>query len=184
MNWNEKISRVTTPGAFKWYYQISSSSPYFDCRGSFFKPPPYSKRENVNPPAISDEFSLQLNLTLNIILKSVCVRGGGTSRGFSTTLFHKTWVCIRLSKKIEPFKLANNFMIFTRIWFGHWKNFLSRDHDSQKLGRHVNKLPRMIQKRYMYIELDELFVTWPWRAEFGASYKQTSKCRALSNNVT
>ena len=73
-------------------------------------------------------------------------------------------------------------MIFTRIGFGQWKYFLSHDHDSQNSVRHVNKIHRLIQKRYMYLKLDELFVTWPWLAEIGASCKQTLKSLALSNN--
>ena len=60
-------------------------------------------------------------------------------------------------KSLQIFKISFLFLFF----------LLSRDHDSQNLVSHVNKIPRLIQNRYMYLELDELFVTWPWRAEIG-----------------
>ena len=47
-------------------------------QGSFLLMPPYSKRDNVNPPAISDELLLHLNLNLIIVLKSVCVCVGAS----------------------------------------------------------------------------------------------------------
>ena len=64
---NPEANKNTSEGiaceTFKRYYQISSSTPYIDCRGSFLLTrSTHSKRKNGNPPAISDSFLLPSNL--------------------------------------------------------------------------------------------------------------------------
>ena len=55
-------------------------------------------------------------------------------------------------------EFTHSFTHFLPCSLQIFKELLSRDHDSQNLV-HVNKKSRLIQKRYMYLEIDELFVT-------------------------